>query len=56
MAVWAFLTTQIQMTEAIDVGKYRKEKGMLLPFTPLTVTFENIRYSVDMPQVTIVYS
>ncbi|KAG6492651.1 ABC transporter G family member 44-like [Zingiber officinale] len=25
-------------------------KGMILPFTPLSVTFNNIRYSVDMPQ------
>ncbi|KAJ9688543.1 hypothetical protein PVL29_014280 [Vitis rotundifolia] len=35
--------------KAGDVGKYQ-EKGMLLPFTPLTIAFENIRYSVDMPQ------
>ncbi|WJZ98041.1 hypothetical protein VitviT2T_016598 [Vitis vinifera] len=35
--------------KAGDVGKYQ-EKGMLLPFRPLTIAFENIRYSVDMPQ------
>ncbi|XP_042413622.1 ABC transporter G family member 36-like isoform X1 [Zingiber officinale] len=28
----------------------RNKKGMVLPFTPLALTFENIRYSVDMPQ------
>ncbi|KAL7168251.1 hypothetical protein ACSBR2_038647 [Camellia fascicularis] len=28
--------------------KKKKEKGMLLPFTPLSITFENIRYSIDM--------
>ncbi|CAL4975335.1 unnamed protein product [Urochloa decumbens] len=26
------------------------EKGMILPFVPLSLTFDNIRYSVDMPQ------
>ena len=26
-------------------------KGMILPFVPLSLTFDNIRYSVDMPQV-----
>ncbi|KAL6655738.1 hypothetical protein ACP70R_006564 [Stipagrostis hirtigluma subsp. patula] len=25
-------------------------KGMVLPFVPLSITFEDIRYSVDMPQ------
>ncbi|KAL6330920.1 hypothetical protein AAG906_009348 [Vitis piasezkii] len=35
--------------KAGDVGKCQ-EKGMLLPFRPLTIAFENIRYSVDMPQ------
>ncbi|CAN6442072.1 unnamed protein product [Victoria cruziana] len=27
-----------------------KKKGMVLPFKPLSMTFDNIRYSVDMPQ------
>ncbi|XP_072991802.1 ABC transporter G family member 39 [Typha latifolia] len=27
-----------------------KKKGMVLPFAPLSITFDNIRYSVDMPQ------
>jgi hypothetical protein len=26
-------------------------KGMVLPFVPLSITFEDIRYSVDMPEV-----
>ncbi|KAG4189982.1 hypothetical protein ERO13_A07G002800v2 [Gossypium hirsutum] len=34
---------------AVAVHNYQ-EKGMLLPFTPLSVTFENITYSVDMPK------
>ncbi|XP_068648511.1 ABC transporter G family member 39-like isoform X2 [Aristolochia californica] len=32
-----------------DVVNGRK-KGMVLPFAPLSITFDNIRYSVDMPQ------
>ncbi|XP_010914975.2 ABC transporter G family member 39 [Elaeis guineensis] len=27
-----------------------RKKGMVLPFTPLSITFDDIRYSVDMPQ------
>ncbi|XVF49256.1 hypothetical protein PTKIN_Ptkin03bG0253800 [Pterospermum kingtungense] len=34
---------------AVAVRNYQ-ERGMLLPFTPLSVTFENITYSVDMPK------
>lgn len=28
-----------------------KQRGMVLPFVPLSLTFDNIRYSVSMPQV-----
>jgi hypothetical protein len=27
------------------------QRGMVLPFTPLSLSFDNVRYSVDMPQV-----
>ena len=27
------------------------QRGMVLPFVPLSLTFDNIRYSVDMPPV-----
>jgi len=33
--------------KATDRGK----RGMVLPFQPLSLTFDEIRYSVDMPQV-----
>ncbi|XP_052198419.1 ABC transporter G family member 39-like [Diospyros lotus] len=33
-----------------SVGASRKGKGMFLPFIPLSITFENIRYSVDIPK------
>jgi hypothetical protein len=29
----------------------RKKKGMILPFQPLTMTFHNVNYFVDMPKV-----
>ncbi|RWV95572.1 hypothetical protein GW17_00041791 [Ensete ventricosum] len=28
----------------------QNKKGMVLPFTPLSITFDDVRYSVDMPQ------
>lgn len=31
-----------------------KNQKMLLPFTPLSLTFENVKYSVDIPKVIIV--
>ncbi|XP_042514692.1 ABC transporter G family member 39-like isoform X1 [Macadamia integrifolia] len=35
--------------EALEDGCQRK-KGMVLPFSPLSITFDNVKYSVDMPQ------
>lgn len=29
-----------------------KKRGMVLPFVPLSITFDDIKYAVDMPQVT----
>lgn len=28
-----------------------KKKGMVLPFQPHSITFDDVRYSVDMPEV-----
>lgn len=43
------------MKETGRVGENKasssKERGMVLPFVPLSLTFDEIRYSVDMPQV-----
>ncbi|KAK1311944.1 putative pleiotropic drug resistance protein 7 [Acorus calamus] len=36
-------------TEGTSNGNQNK-RGMVLPFTPLSITFDDIRYSVDMPQ------
>ncbi|GFP99541.1 pleiotropic drug resistance protein 1 [Phtheirospermum japonicum] len=35
-------------TDAIETNKDKK-KGMILPFEPHSITFDDIRYSVDMP-------
>jgi len=34
-------------SKSIDV-----KRGMVLPFTPLTMSFDNVNYYVDMPKVT----
>jgi hypothetical protein len=44
-----------QMTEVTAVGRPKKQ-GMHLAFIPLSLTFENIRYSVDMPKVIMLYN
>ncbi|RVW77075.1 Pleiotropic drug resistance protein 1 [Vitis vinifera] len=36
--------------EAIAEARRNNKKGMVLPFQPLSITFDDIRYSVDMPE------
>ena len=45
------------MDEAVSENKASSSgrKGMVLPFQPLSLTFDDIRYSVDMPQVSYFY-
>ena len=31
------------------------KKGMVLPFTPLAMSFDNMNYYVDMPSVSYTY-
>lgn len=35
----------------VDTDQKKKKKGMVLPFEPHSITFYEIKYSVDMPQV-----
>ncbi|KAK4490942.1 hypothetical protein RD792_001662 [Penstemon davidsonii] len=35
---------------SISQADPNRKRGMLLPFEPLSITFDDIRYSVDMPQ------
>ncbi|GKG13199.1 hypothetical protein Tco_0350159, partial [Tanacetum coccineum] len=32
-------------------GSQNKKKGMILPIEPHSITFNDVKYSVDMPQV-----
>ncbi|XP_047327019.1 pleiotropic drug resistance protein 1-like [Impatiens glandulifera] len=34
----------------LSEAEKNKKKGMVLPFQPLSITFDDIRYAVDMPQ------
>lgn len=38
---------------SINEADRNKKRGMVLPFEPHTITFDEIRYAVDMPQVYI---
>lgn len=54
MSVLQPLTNQritIAGSGEISRADTKNKKGMVLPFTPLSITFNNIKYSVDMPQV-----
>jgi hypothetical protein len=42
-------TLTIDSTEAAAAA--RPKHGMILPFQPLTISFKNIKYFVDMPAV-----
>jgi hypothetical protein len=37
--------------ETCEAGILNKPDGIVLLFTPLTVVFEDIKYSIDMPKV-----
>jgi hypothetical protein len=45
------------MDEAVVENKASStgRKGMVLPFQPLSLTFDDIKYFVDMPQVPYLY-
>lgn len=42
------------MTDSPAVGRLQ-DRGMIFPFKPLCLTFDKIRYSVDMPKVIMIY-
>lgn len=52
-------TTELSLTrnesqENMSANRTRK-RGMVLPFEPLSITFNEIRYAVDMPQVSFLF-
>ncbi|CAH1425576.1 unnamed protein product [Lactuca virosa] len=40
----------VELSPTIDDRNQNKKRGMVLPFEPHCITFDNIKYSVDMPQ------
>ncbi|KAK4372801.1 hypothetical protein RND71_008185 [Anisodus tanguticus] len=40
----------VQLTEGSEADGQNKKKGMVLPFEPHSITFDDVVYSVDMPQ------
>lgn len=40
-------------TEIEPVDDPNRKRGMVLPFEPLSLTFDNVKYSVDMPVVSL---
>ncbi|MCH84895.1 pleiotropic drug resistance protein 1-like, partial [Trifolium medium] len=43
-------TTQSAKVGSISAADHSRKRGMVLPFTPLSITFDEIGYEVDMPQ------
>ena len=49
-----FLSKLIECFRTTESGnEIRRERGMVLPFEQHTLTFDEITYSVDMPQVAL---
>ena len=46
---------QTQTGERRSEETHNKKKGMILPFEPHSITFDDVEYAVDMPQVTLVF-
>lgn len=44
-----------QSLETTAEANQPKRRGMVLPFEPHSLTFDDVTYSVDMPQVTIIW-
>lgn len=42
---------QIVRSQSESSNANAHKKGMILPFTPLTMSFDSMNYFVDMPQV-----
>ncbi|KAL6208156.1 hypothetical protein ACLB2K_019107 [Fragaria x ananassa] len=39
-----------EVLENVSANRSSKQRGMILPFQPLSITFSEIRYAIDMPQ------
>ena len=45
-------TGAVELAPTGEGSNQSKKKGMILPFEPHCITFNDVKYSVDMPQVT----
>jgi len=45
----AALGTALEAT--LEVAGLKRKRGMILPFQPLSISFDDLKYSVDMPAV-----
>lgn len=36
---------------SVNEANQKRKRGMVLPFEPLSMSFDEIKYAVDMPQV-----
>lgn len=45
-------TGAVELTSPGGGSNQKKKKGMILPFEPHCITFNDVKYSVDMPLVT----
>ncbi len=45
--------TSVNVDDVQQEGEIQAQKGMILPFEPLSLTFHNVCYYVDMPKVSV---
>jgi hypothetical protein len=46
--------TSVEVDDDVErEGHVKAQKGMILPFEPLALTFHNVSYYVDMPSVSV---
>lgn len=46
-----YATSKSYMNSSGSVANTVQKKGMILPFTPLAMSFDSVNYYVDMPSV-----
>jgi hypothetical protein len=45
--------TSVEVDDDVEREGHVQQKGMILPFEPLALTFHNVCYYVDMPSVSV---
>lgn len=47
----AALGSALEATLEVAGSRLERKRGMILPFQPLSISFDDLKYSVDMPAV-----